>query len=324
MPAPVKFSIDKKSVVPFYLQLKKQIEQNIVTNVFLPDHRLPSIHALAGELSVNIDTIRKAYKLLESEGLISMRRAKGTCVTHNERSPWMLPVRIEESREGCSSFRKIILCMMKDGESESVIRKEFNDEMKEILKEQKKQVVIFAECGLFPIEKVSRELESVFNLRIVPCQISDLKAMLSKMDRTRTLRAIVTTEFHIREVRKISEGLPVECFVLNVGMSAESRADIDAFGENKKFVFVCQKKESIPIYNNLIKNQLGKKFRFSIVERENREKMISAIKSAGIILAPPYLCEEIKTLVPEKRLIVSVFNQVDPISVRVIKDRLFS
>ena len=272
MPVPVKFSIDKNSVVPFYLQLKKQIEQNIVTNVFLPDHRLPSIHALAKELSVNIETIRKAYKLLEGEGLISMRRAKGTCVTHNERSPWMLPVRIEESRDGCSSFRKIILCMMKDGESESVIRKEFNDEMQEILKEQKKQIVIFAECELFPIEKVSRELESVFNIRIVPCQISDLKAMLSKMDRTRTLRALVTTEFHIHEVRKISEGLPFECFVLNVGMSAQSRADIDALGENKKCVFVCQTKESVPIYKNLIKNQLGKKFRFSIVDRENRRK----------------------------------------------------
>ena len=52
--------------------------------------------------------------------------------------------------------------------------------------------------------------------------------------------------------------------------------------------------------------------------------MISVMQSADIILAPPYLCEEIKALVPEKRLLVSVFNQIDPISVRIIKDRLFS
>ncbi len=91
----------------------------------MPDQRLPSIHFLAKDLSVNIETIRKAYKVLEKEGLLSMRRAKGTCVARSKRSSMLLPIRVERTGE-CSNFRSIIMCLIKDGESESEIRKEFN------------------------------------------------------------------------------------------------------------------------------------------------------------------------------------------------------
>lgn len=319
-----KYHIEKSSGIPFYLQLKNQIEHYILTNVLLPDQRLPSIHFLAKELSVNIETIRKAYKVLEQEGLLAMRRAKGTCVAQNKRSPLVLPICVERAGE-CSNFKNIILCLIKDGVSENEIRIKFNEDMKDIVIERRKRFIIFAECNLFPIEKVSSELEKTLKLKVVPADISKLKSKLNRINtEKKTLSAILTTNFHIDEVRKAAEGLSVECFALRMCISQQSQRVIDEMGAKKKYVFIGRNKESLPDYKNLIKNHLGKKFKLSTTYMGDKTGIESAIRSAAILLVPPYLYDEIKARVPENQLIISLFNQIDPMAIRNLKDKIFS
>lgn len=73
-----RWRIDKNSKVPFYLQLKELIEYYISTGAIKDNHQLPGVNTLGKKLGINFETVRKAYKELEKEGLISMERGRGT------------------------------------------------------------------------------------------------------------------------------------------------------------------------------------------------------------------------------------------------------
>jgi GntR family transcriptional regulator len=66
------------SGVPIYLQLMEQVKHAIETG-----EQLPSIRPLAEELVVNPNTIAKAYRELEHEGVIELRQGAGAFVSAN-------------------------------------------------------------------------------------------------------------------------------------------------------------------------------------------------------------------------------------------------
>ena len=69
------------SGVPIYIQLKEQVKHAISTGALKPGEQLPSIRPLAEELVVNPNTIAKAYRELEHEGVIELRQGAGAFVS---------------------------------------------------------------------------------------------------------------------------------------------------------------------------------------------------------------------------------------------------
>ncbi len=69
------------SGVPIYLQLMEQVRHAIETGALRPGEQLPSIRPLAEELVVNPNTIAKAYRELEHEGVIELRQGAGAFVS---------------------------------------------------------------------------------------------------------------------------------------------------------------------------------------------------------------------------------------------------
>ena len=63
------FTIDRYSPIPIYEQLIAQFERLILLGILAPNAVLPSVRALSQELSVNPNTIQKAYTELERRGL---------------------------------------------------------------------------------------------------------------------------------------------------------------------------------------------------------------------------------------------------------------
>ena len=62
------FSIDLSSRVPIFEQLYNNVVRLISLGVLAPNDKLPPVRTLATKLSVNPNTVSKAYKLLESDG----------------------------------------------------------------------------------------------------------------------------------------------------------------------------------------------------------------------------------------------------------------
>lgn len=71
--------------VPIYLQLMEQVKHAIETGALRPGEQLPGIRPLAEELVINPNTVAKAYRELEHEGVIELRHGAGAFVSNRAR-----------------------------------------------------------------------------------------------------------------------------------------------------------------------------------------------------------------------------------------------
>ncbi|PYQ76005.1 MAG: GntR family transcriptional regulator [Acidobacteria bacterium] len=69
--------------VPIYLQLMEQVKHAVETGALRPGEQLPGIRPLAEELVINANTVAKAYRELEHEGVIELRHGAGAFVSAN-------------------------------------------------------------------------------------------------------------------------------------------------------------------------------------------------------------------------------------------------
>ena len=76
----VQISIDTKSGVPFYRQIIEQVKFAIARGDLQPGDRLPTVRQLAVDLSVNPNTVVRAYRELEIEGTLDTQQGSGTFV----------------------------------------------------------------------------------------------------------------------------------------------------------------------------------------------------------------------------------------------------
>lgn len=82
-----RFRLDASSGVPPYLQLVHQVRQSLLLGYLREGDRLPTVKELAGDLAINPNTVVKAYRQLEHEGLAGGRPGQGTFITATLASP---------------------------------------------------------------------------------------------------------------------------------------------------------------------------------------------------------------------------------------------
>src|SRR5207253_280318 len=83
-------TIDRRSPVPFYFQLKTLLERDIRSRYLLPGERLPSEPSLCRHFGVSRSTVRQALAELELDGLVHRERGRGTFVREPESASWLL------------------------------------------------------------------------------------------------------------------------------------------------------------------------------------------------------------------------------------------
>ena len=74
------FRPNPSSGVAIYVQLMEQVKHAIETGALRPGEQLPGIRPLAEELVINPNTVAKAYRELEHEGVIELRHGAGAFV----------------------------------------------------------------------------------------------------------------------------------------------------------------------------------------------------------------------------------------------------
>lgn len=75
--------IDYKDARPIYEQIVERFQLLILKGVLEPDSKMPSVRNLAVELSINPNTIQKAYAELERQGFIYTIKGRGNFVSYN-------------------------------------------------------------------------------------------------------------------------------------------------------------------------------------------------------------------------------------------------
>jgi len=98
-------NIDSRSSKPIYEQIIERIKENIIKGILKPGDKLPSVRELASVITINPNTISKAYNELERMKVIEVVRGKGTFVTEDFK-PIMDKEKMREIEE---HMKKIII-----------------------------------------------------------------------------------------------------------------------------------------------------------------------------------------------------------------------
>jgi GntR family transcriptional regulator len=83
----IEFQLDGRSRVSTYMQLVEQVRQALRVGMLEPGDQLPRVREVAESLAINPNTVLKAYRELEHEGLVDGRPGQGTFVLRSLAGP---------------------------------------------------------------------------------------------------------------------------------------------------------------------------------------------------------------------------------------------
>ncbi len=85
----IEFHLDTHSGVAPYLQLVQQVKQALRLGLLEVGDQLPTVREVVAQITINPNTVLKAYRELEREGLIASRPGQGTFALRRSLVRWM-------------------------------------------------------------------------------------------------------------------------------------------------------------------------------------------------------------------------------------------
>jgi GntR family transcriptional regulator len=83
----IEFHLDPRSGVATYVQIVQQVREALRLGVLDVGDQLPTVREVVAELAINPNTVAKAYRELEREGLVVARQGRGTFVSSTLAAP---------------------------------------------------------------------------------------------------------------------------------------------------------------------------------------------------------------------------------------------
>jgi GntR family transcriptional regulator len=117
------FRLSQSSGIPLYLQLMEQVKHAIETGALRPGEQLPAIRKLAEDLVMNPNTVVRAYRELEHEGVVELRHGSGAFISDSEAG------RVKIIRRGQALMQAAIDKLTSLGLSEPEIRRLVENEL---------------------------------------------------------------------------------------------------------------------------------------------------------------------------------------------------
>lgn len=319
----MRLSVDKQSKVPLYLQLRDSVKYYISTGEIHENQQLPTVNGLAKELQVNFETVRKAYKELEREGLLSTKRGLGTYVSGRAVSPELRSNRPPSKSDVVNSAKLAIKQLLENGTSADEIKRWVDSLCGQAALENQRRYAIFAECNTLQAQEISRELRRYLQIIVRPILIKNLKEYFRKpASKDPRLLAVITTGFHLNEVRTILADHPVPTEFVITNMSPETRRKIEAFPKTSRFAFICRDPESIGLYKDTLRAELQLGSNLPCCTIGQRDKVAAALKSCDVLLVTPGAYKAVRKLASGKIPFFNVIDHVDPGSLRIVKERI--
>ena len=81
---PFEFRLDLRSGVPVYRQIIDQVLGGMAAGALGPGHQLPTVRQVAVDLSINPNTVMRAYRELEIRGVLETQQGTGTFISHQK------------------------------------------------------------------------------------------------------------------------------------------------------------------------------------------------------------------------------------------------
>lgn len=127
--------VDVHSGVPIYIQLVERVKHMIATGELKPGDQLPTVRQLAQDLRVNLNTIARAYTMLNDAGIISTQQGRGTFVSERPDERALSRMRADKLN---ALMNQVTLEALSLGYKPAEIRATFDAAIKQLEKESKR------------------------------------------------------------------------------------------------------------------------------------------------------------------------------------------
>ena|SRR5664280_1473995 len=103
----IEFRLDRHSGVPTYRQLVDQVRQSLRLGLLRPGDQLPTVRDVVKQIAINPNTVHRAYRELEHQGLTEGRPGSGTFIKRSlSKVPDEQPVLLRSLEAWITSARK--------------------------------------------------------------------------------------------------------------------------------------------------------------------------------------------------------------------------
>lgn len=315
----IEIKINKKSGVPLYLQVKKQIIDQIRSGKIRVGNKMPTERELSQSLNVSRNTVSTAYNELEQDGIIKSYQGKGTFVIE-EVSSWkdkdlkdkivkVLDIALEEALENGMSTQEFVELV--------------NERVNEKNELMEKMLFVYVECNIEQAKMFSDELSKNGNMKVMPLTISQLKDMdKDTQSILKKCQVIISTFNHVNEVTELTKGLDKHIFGVAITPDLGTIVKIARYPSGTKFGCVCISEEFMFKIKRALENAGLDTMNVKYTNTYDIKTLEKFTKEVDVIIVSPGRRKDLKTVNKEKKDIIEFLYTLDDGSVKAIKSKL--
>lgn len=315
----MKLRIEPGSHLPVYVQLKEQIKFLILNGDLQAGTSLPPTRQLAGFLRINRNTVLKAYKELEQEGLIECRQGRGCIVGE----------RVLIDTKMISSELLSIIDQAIDQAGKLGIRPGEFASFVYARAGQRRDIqitrrLVFVECEGPIVVAVAKNLQDRLGVEVAPLTLKELREPTPEIEnKLRDAHAVVTTFFHIQEVKRLLTKTKKEVVAIVVKPHLDKLIKISAIPQGTPVALVCVNESCACDMKRSLEHAGIKGMDTSLFGVDDQQKLTDMLPGYPVIIASDFISDKVQPLVqPDQELIVMEFTAVDEGAIELLESML--
>ena len=315
----INIEISKKSGVPLYIQVKKQIMDEIKKGTLKVGTKMPTERELSQSLQVSRNTISSAYNDLEQEGALKSYQGKGTFVVE-EAISW-------DSRDIKKKIIKFVDLGLEEALAIGMKPEEFLDIVDQRVSEKKqimdKIVAIYVECNIEQAIMFSSQLSRNSNMNVMYLTVSELEKMDKETkDKIESAEFIITTFNHINKVSRLTEGLNKEILGVAITPNLEPIVKIARYGANTKFGFMCISEEFMFKIKGALEKAGLSEVDIKYSNTTDEDEIRDIIEKSDVMIVSPGRYKDVKNANFNNKEIIQFLYSLDDGSVKALRSKI--
>ncbi|WP_406770029.1 GntR family transcriptional regulator [Candidatus Clostridium stratigraminis] len=315
----INIQIKKQSGVPLYLQVKKQIMDQIRDGSLKVGYKMPTERELSENLKVSRNTVSMAYKELEQERVLKSYQGKGTFVAEEAR-PW-------KAQGLKDKIIKLVDLGLEEALEVGMDVDEFLEMVVQRVEEKKehmsKMTAVYVECNIEQARMFSHQLSKDTNMNIIPLTVPDLTRMEPETkDTIEKAQVIIATFNHVNEVKDLTRDFHREVLGIAIKPDLGTIVKIARFPDGIKFGFLCISEEfKFKIRGAIEESGLGN---INIVysNTQNEEELINIVDNSDVLIVSPGRYKDVEKFNKDNKEIIRFIYTLDDGSVKALKSKI--
>jgi DNA-binding transcriptional regulator YhcF (GntR family) len=315
----VNIILDKKSGVPLYIQVKKQIMDLIKEGALKIGTKMPTERELSQELKISRNTISAAYKELEINGVLKSMQGKGTFVAE-EAVSW-------KSQDSKKKIIKLVDLALEEALEVGIETDDFLGIVTERVKEKKelmdKITAAYVECNIEQSRMFSKQLTKITNVNAIPLTLGDLEEINEETrDKLKQCQVVIATFNHVNEVNNLLKDYDKEVLGIAINPNLESIVKIARHPSDTKFAFICISEQFIFKIKAALENAGLGDLPVQYFNDSDEGKLNKLIDKSDVLIVTPGRFKDVAKLNKDNKEIIEFSYSLDEGSVKALKSKI--